>query len=153
LRAIRNSLFIASCVTLSATTMATCAALALSQQPFRGRRNIEVLLGLPLLVPEIVTGIAVLMLFALVGVPLGLGSVILAHSVLAIPFALLPIRARLDGLDPALIEAAEDLYADRWRCFIRITLPLIWPGIAAGATLAFIVSLGDFIVSFFVSGP
>src|SRR5262249_27624772 len=150
---IRNSLLIASCVTLTATSVATCAALALSHKTFGGRRSVEALLGLPLLVPEIVTGIAVLMFFVQVGVSLGLGSVILAHTLLAIPFALLPIRARLDGLDPALIEAAEDLYADRWRCFIRITLPLIWPGIAAGATLAFIVSLGDFIVSFFVSGP
>ena len=85
--------------------------------------------------------------------PLGLGSVILAHTVFCIPFAYYPIRSRLAGLDPALIEAAADLYAPPWRRFVRIELPLLSPGIFAGALLSFISSLGDFVITYFVSGP
>ncbi len=153
MRAIGNSLVVASCATAAGTVAATLAALALSGGGFRARRGIEMLLGLPLVVPEIVAGIASLLFFVLVGIRLGLLSIILAHIVLVIPFAYLPIRARLDGLDPSFAEAAFDLYADRWSTFRRVTLPLIWPGIAAGAMLAFIGSLGDVVVSYFVSGP
>jgi spermidine/putrescine transport system permease protein len=153
LRAIRNSLIVACCATLAGTPAATMAALALTRGRFRGKRAVEALLGLPLVVPEIVAGIAVLLFFVMAGIRLGLVSVILAHVVFVIPFAYLPIRARLDGLDPALAEAAADLYAPGFATFRRITLPLIWPGIAAGAMLAFIGSLGDVVVSYFVSGP
>jgi spermidine/putrescine transport system permease protein len=152
MRALRNSLIVAGSATVLATTAATMAAVAL-QRRFRGRQAVETLLALPLVVPEVVAGIAVLLFFVLVGIRLGLVSVILAHVVLVIPFAYLPIRARLDGLDPALAEAAADLYARPWPAFRRVTLPLIWPGIAAGAMLAFIGSLGDVVVSYFVSGP
>ena len=152
-RAIWNSLLIATSATAIATAVATSAALALARKPFGGQRQLELLLGLPLIVPEIVAGIAILLFFVLIGVRLGIVSIILAHTMLAIPFALLPIRARLEGLDPSLLEAAADLYADPWRSFTRITFPLIWPGVAAGAMLAFIASLGDFIISFFVAGP
>lgn len=153
LRAIGNSLVVASCAMLAGTAAALLAALALAGGRFRGKRVVEAFLGLPLVVPEIVAGIAVLLFFVLVGIRLGLVSVILAHIVFVIPFAYLPIRARLDGLDPALGEAAADLYAPGFAVFRRVTLPLIWPGIAAGAMLAFIGSLGDVVVSYFVSGP
>src|SRR5581483_6354969 len=96
---------------------------------------------------------AILLFFVLVGIRLGLVSVILAHIALVIPVAYLPMRARLAGIDPAYAEAAADLYAPPWHVFRRVTLPLIWPGIAAGAMLAFIGSLGDFVVSYFVCGP
>jgi spermidine/putrescine transport system permease protein len=137
---------------LAGTTAATMAALASARQ-FRGKRAVETLLGLPLVVPEIVGGIAVLLFFVLIGIRLGIISIMLAHIVFVIPYAYLPIRARLDGLDPALAEAAADLYANGWRTFCRILLPLIWPGIAVGALLAFIGSLGDVVISYFVSGP
>lgn len=153
LRAIGNSFTVALCAMTIGTTAATLAALALSRGRFRFSRAAEALLGLPLVVPEIVAGIAVLLFFVLVGIRLGLLSVILAHIVFVIPFAYLPIRARLEGLDPAFVEAAADLYAPRFTAFRRITLPLIWPGIAAGAMLAFIGSLGDVVVSYFVAGP
>ena len=113
----------------------------------------EGLISLPLLVPEIVTAVALLMLFVLSGMRLGLWSVILAHTVFCIPFAYYPIRSRLAGLDPALIEAAADLYAPPWQRFVRIELPLLGPGIFAGALLSFISSLGDFVITYFVSGP
>ena len=152
-RAIWNSLLIAAAATSIGTAAATSAALGLAKRPLRGYRQFELLLGLPLIVPEIVAGIAILLFFVLIGVRLGILSIILAHTMLTIPFALLPIRARLEGMDPSLLEAAADLYAGPWPSFTRITLPLIWPGIAAGAMLAFIASLGDFVISFFVSGP
>lgn len=153
LRAIRNSMLIATIATLTGTVIATMAALALSRGRFRGRRIVEGLIGLPLVVPEIVAAIALLLFFVLIGFRLGLVSVIVAHSTFTIPFAFLPIRARLADMDPSLAEAAADLYANDWQCFRRIIFPLIWPGVAAGAMLAFIASLGDFVISFFVSGP
>ncbi len=153
LRTIRNSLTVAVFAMLFGTAAATMAALALARGTFRGKTIAALLLGLPLVVPEIVAGISVLLFFVLVGIRLGITSIILAHIVFVIPYAYLPIRARLDGMDPALVEAAADLYAPRWTAFYRIILPLIWPGIAAGAMLAFIGSLGDVVVSYFVSGP
>jgi spermidine/putrescine transport system permease protein len=153
MRAVRNSLIIASIATVSGTVIATMAALGTARTRFSGQGTVEALIGLPLIVPDIVAAIAILLFFVLVGIQLGLVSLVLAHSVFAVPVAYLPIRARLDGLDPALAEAAADLYANRWASFRRIILPLIWPGIVAGAMLAFIGSLGDVVVSYFVSGP
>jgi spermidine/putrescine transport system permease protein len=153
MRAVRNSLTTACIATTTGTLIATMAALGTSRTRFRGQGMVEALLGLPLIVPDIVAAIAILLFFVLVGIELGLLSLVLAHSVFAIPIAYLPIRARLEGLDPALAEAAADLYANRWASFRRIILPLIWPGIVSGAMLAFIGSLGDVVVSYFVSGP
>ena len=95
---------------------------------------------------------ATLLFFVLIGLRLGLLTLIIGHTVFCIPFAYLPIRARLEGMDPALREAAADLYADAWATFQRVTLPLLWPGILAGALLAFIISLDDFVISYFVAG-
>ncbi len=153
MRAVRNSLIVAVSATCVGSGFALMAALATSKTQFRGQAAVEAVLGLPLIVPDIVAAIAILLLFVAVGIPLGLTSLIIAHCVFAIPIAYLPIRARLQGLDPALAEAAADLYAGPWRSFRRIILPLIWPGIVSGAKLAFIGSLGDVVVSYFVSGP
>jgi spermidine/putrescine transport system permease protein len=153
LRATRNSLIVAAVATALATAAATAAALGVVRSSSTHRGAVEGLLSLPLLVPEIVTAVALLMLFVLSGVPLGLLSVILAHALFCIPFAYYPIRSRLAGLDPALIEAAADLYAPAWQRFVRIELPLLSPGIFAGALLSFISSLGDFVITYFVSGP
>ena len=150
---IRVSLIVACCAAPLATLLATLAALATSRTRFRGRLAVEALIGLPLIVPDIVAAIAILLFFVLVGLQLGLASLILAHMVFAIPIAYLPIRARLEGLDPALAEAAADLYANPWQSLRRVILPLIWPGIFSGVMLAFIGSLGDVVVSYFVSGP
>lgn len=153
LRATKNSLFVAAVATALATVAATATALGVVRSSSAHRAGVEGLLSLPLLVPEIVTAVALLMLFVLSGMPLGLLSVILAHTVFCIPFAYYPIRSRLAGLDTALIEAAADLYAPPWQRFIRIELPLLSPGIFAGALLSFISSLGDFVITYFVSGP
>lgn len=153
MRAVRNSLTVACIATLVSTGIATLAALGTTRTRYRGQRVVEALIGLPLVVPDIVAAIAILLFLVLIGVELGIVSLILAHCVFTIPIAYLPIRARLEGLDPALAEAAADLYANPRAAFRRVTLPLIWPGIIAGAMLAFIGSLGDVVVSYFVSGP
>jgi len=153
LRATKNSLIVASVATALATAAATAAALGVVRSSSAHRGTVEGLLSLPLLVPEIVSAVALLMLFVLCGLPLGLISVILSHTVFCIPFAYYPIRSRLAGLDPALAEAAADLYAPPWKRFVRIELPLLGPGIFAGALLAFISSLGDFVITYFVAGP
>jgi len=107
----------------------------------------------PLMVPEIVTAVALLIFFAGIKVATGyqgLGYLILAHAAFCTPFAYLPIRARLEGMDLTLETAAADLYATPWQAFRRVTLPLMAPGIIAGAMLAFVISLDDVIITEFV---
>lgn len=153
LRAARNSFVVAISATLISTMIAIMAALAMAGPRFKGKSAVTALFSLPLMVPEIVTAVATLMFFLLIGLELGLLTVIIAHVVFCIPFAYLPIRARLSDMDPRLLEAASDLYATPARAFWRITLPLMMPGIVSGAMLAFIVSLDDFVITFFVAGP
>jgi spermidine/putrescine transport system permease protein len=152
MRAFRNSLLVATTATLTATLLATLAALGMARSRFAGQDLVSGLIGLPLVVPEIVTAVATLLFFVMVGFRLGLVTVILAHTVFCIPFAYLPIRARLEGMDPVLQEAAADLFATPWQAFRRVTLPLLWPGILSGAMLAFIISLDDFVITYFVAG-
>ena len=151
-RTAKNSLVLASSATVLSTLLATAAAVGMAGRSFRGQDGFNTLLSLPLLVPEIVTAVASLLFFLAIGFELSLWTVLVAHVVFCIPFAYLPIRARLEGLDARLLEAAGDLYASPWRAFVRITLPLLLPGIAAGAMLAFITSLDDFVITFFVAG-
>ena len=147
-----NSLVVASVATLASTLLALPAALALERGgALRGRAAGEALIALPLVAPEIVTAVATLVLFEAVGLHAGLGNVVLAHVVFCIPFALLPIRARLRGLGPDLEDAARDLYAGPWRTFRLVTLPLLAPAVIAGATLAFVVSLDDFLITLIVA--
>ncbi len=153
LRAARNSLVVATSATAAATVLATLAALGMARgRRFRGQDGVSALIALPLVVPEIVTAVATLLFFVLLGIRLSLLTVIVAHTVFCIPFAYLPIRARLEGMDPTLEESAADLYANPWHTFRRITLPLLWPGIMSGALLAFIISLDDFVITYFVAG-
>jgi spermidine/putrescine transport system permease protein len=152
IRAFQNSLTVATTATVLSTIIATLAALGMNRARFPGQDGVNALISLPLIVPEIVTAVATLLFFIMLGFRLGLGTVILAHVVFCIPFAYLPIRARLEGMDPRLEEAAQDLYADRRRTFLRVVLPLLWPGIISGAMLAFIISLDDFVITYFVAG-
>ena len=152
LRALKNSLIVATSATVVSTIVATTAALGMAGRTFKGQNLFNGLVGLPLLVPEIVTAVATLLFFLGIGLELSLYTVILAHIVFCIPFAYLPIRARLEGMDPKLLEAASDCYATPIRGFTRVTLPLLLPGIISGAMLAFIISLDDFVISFFVAG-
>lgn len=149
--AARNSLIIAVTATIAATIIATLAALATTGR-FRGENAANMVMALPLVVPEVITAVASLLFFAALGWRLGLNTVLLAHIVFCIPFAYLPIRARLEGMDKTLKEAANDLYANDWWTFYRVTLPLLWPGVISGAMLAFIISLDDFVITSFVAG-
>lgn len=149
-----RSLVIATCAALVSTTVATMAALGTTRRArFRGQTFIYVLINQPLMVPEIVTAVALLIFFAGIKVATGyqgLGYLILAHSAFCVPFAYLPIRARLEGMDLTLETAAADLYATPWATFRRVTLPLMAPGIIAGAMLAFVISLDDVVITEFV---
>jgi len=149
-----RSLIIALSASAISTVLATMAALGTTRtRRFPGRTLIYVMINQPLMVPEIVTAVALLIFFASIKVATGysgLGYLILAHSAFCIPFAYLPIRARMEGMDLALESAAADLYATPWRTFRRITLPLMAPGIVAGAMLAFVISLDDVIITEFV---
>ena len=148
-----NSLIIAVCATVVATLLATLAALALARTgEFKGKGTSIGIISLPLIVPEIATAVATLSFFAVIGFQLGILSIILAHIVFCIPFAFLPIRARLEGMNDNLEQAAGDLYANNWQTFRYITLPLLMPGIIAGAMLSFIISIDDFIITLMVSG-
>ena len=149
-----RSLTIAISAAALATTCATLAALATTRRrAFKGQTFIYVMINQPLMVPEIVTAVALLILFGVVkkwtGYQ-GLGYLIIAHSAFCVPFAYLPIRARLEGMDLSLETAASDLYASPWQTFRHVTLPLLAPGILAGAMLAFVISLDDVVITEFV---
>jgi spermidine/putrescine transport system permease protein len=148
-----NSLIVAVTATAIATVCATLAALALARGGrFRGSDTCLGLISLPLMVPEIVTAVAVLVFFSGIGLNLGLGNVIIAHVTFCIPFAFMPIRARLDGMDTTLEQASRDLYASDWATFRLVTLPLLMPGVLAGAMLSFVISMDDFIITLMVAG-
>ena len=149
---------LASMSTAVSTTLGTLLALALRRGTFSGKRFIETTLQGVIVAPDIVMAVALLMFYAVLrrwtdALAPGLFTMTLAHITFQIPFVTLVVRARLAGLDPALTEAAHDLGASRGQCFRHVTLPLIGPGILAGALLAFTLSLDDFVVSFFTSGP
>lgn len=149
-----RSLVIATWATLIATCCAVPAALATTRQgTFRGYTFVFAMINQPLMVPEIVTAVALLIFFAMIKVATGytgLFYLIIAHSAFCIPFAYMPIRARLQGMDLSLEQAAMDLYGTPWRVFRRVTLPQLWPGILAGAMLAFVISLDDVVITEFV---
>ena len=139
------------------TILATMAALVTTRTAsYRGLNPAIAIINQPLMVPEIVTAVATLIFFAIIkqatGVT-GIGYLIAAHTAFCIPFAYMPIRARLEDMDLSLEQAAADLYAPPFKVFRRVTLPLMLPGILAGAMLAFIVSLDDVIITLFVAGP
>ncbi len=143
-----NSLVVATVATIVSTVLATAAAIATTRgKRFRGRTASYALINSPLMVPEIVTAVALLSFFSMIGLKLGIGNVMIAHAVFCIPFAYLPIRARLQSMDTTLEQAAADLYSDPLSTFRYITLPLLAPGIMAGAALAFVISLDDFIIT------
>ena len=151
-RATKNSVIVAIVATIASTAIAVAGAIALERGRAMRERGFAVgLIMLPLIVPEIVTAITTLVFFTSIGLRLGLGNLIIAHTVFCIPFALLPIQARLRDIGSAVEDAARDLYADEWRVFRRVTLPLLMPAVVSGALLAFVVSLDDFLISLMVS--
>ncbi len=148
-----NSLTIALIASTTATAIATAAALAMIRGgAFRGRQASFALINLPLMVPEIVIAVSTLIFFSTVGLTTGYLTILLAHITFCIPFAYLPIAARLEGIEGTYEQAARDLYATRAQAFRLILLPLMMPGVVSGWLLAFIISLDDFIITNFVKG-
>lgn len=147
-----TSIWIGVVATTIATAVGTLAAFGMSRHRFRGRAVANVLVFLPMATPEVVAGSSLLTLFLNLGVPLGAGTVVIAHVMFCLSFVIVTVKARLTGLDPQLEQAAMDLYADRSNTFWRITFPLVLPGIVAAAMLSFSLSFDDFIITNFNSG-
>lgn len=152
LEALRASLVVAAASTALATVFGTLIALSLARHVFPGRRLYQGLLYLPIVTPEIVFGISLLVLFAAAGVGLGLGTITIAHVAFNISFVAVVVLARLHGMGRDLEEASMDLGAGPLTTFFRVTLPQILPGVVAGALLAFTMSFDDFVITFFVAG-
>jgi spermidine/putrescine transport system permease protein len=146
------SVLVGVLATICSTVIAIAAALGFERGGrFRGQESAMGLVMMPLVVPEIVTAITTLIFFSSIGFHYGVLNLVIAHTVFCIPFAMLPIQARLSAVGTTYEDAARDLYGGEWRIFLRITLPLMVPGIMAGAILAFVTSLDDFLISFMVS--
>ena len=153
LEALTNSLIVAFASTIVSTVLGTTAAIALNKYQYKYKNVINGLLYLPILIPEIVMGLSLLVLFSQAHIPLGKTSLILAHITFCVSFVVITVNARLEGMRPELEQAAMDLYATPFQTFRYVTLPLAMPGIVAGALMAFTLSIDDFIISFFVAGP
>ena len=148
-----NSLIIALMAATIATIVATAASIGMIRGgQFRGKSASFGLISLPIMVPEIVTAVATLIFFSAISFKLGILSILVAHIVFCIPFAYLPISARLQGIEASYEEAAQDLYANRWKTFKHVLMPIMGPGIISGFLLSFIISLDDFIITNFVKG-
>lgn len=147
-----NSLFVGLTATLLATVLGTMIAIALVRYRFPFRNSTTLLLFLPMATPEVVLGAGLAAEFLSAGVPKGALTVILAHTMFCISFVVVTVRARVASLDPALEEAGRDLYGSPSQVFMRITFPLLLPGIVAAAMLSFALSFDDFIITNFNSG-
>jgi spermidine/putrescine transport system permease protein len=152
-QALENSLLIALAATAASTVLGTTAALALHRYRSRLQNAHYALIFTPLVVPEVLTGISLLLLFVAVGLDLGLFTIFIAHVTFCISYVTMVVLGRLQDFDFAMIEAAQDLGAGWWTTTWRVLIPLLAPGIAAGALLAFTLSMDDFVISFFVAGP
>ncbi len=151
--AARNSFIIAIIAATTSTAIATLAATAMVRGGAFKLRTVSFgLISMPLMVPEIVTAVATLIFFNAIGFDRGLLTILLAHIAFCIPFAYLPIQARMQGIEDTYEQAALDLYATKRQAFTKILMPLMMPGIISGFLLAFIVSLDDFIITNFVKG-
>jgi len=146
------SLEIALVASLVATALGTAIALALVRYSFRGRASTNILIFLPLSTPEIVLGASLLTLFLNLNVIFGFWTILIAHIMFCISFAVVTVKARLVGFDRHLEEAAMDLGANEWTTFRKVTLPLIAPAILASLLLCFAISIDDFVVTYFNSG-
>src|ERR671916_1002332 len=152
LQAFKTSLIVGVIATLIATIIGTMTALALSRHRFRGQSVADTAIYAATVMPEIVVGVSLLVFFVAVRIELGITTIVIAHVAFTISFVTIVVRARLAGMDRSVEEAAQDLGANPVETFLRVTLPLILPGVMAGALLAFTLSFDDFVITFFVAG-
>ena len=150
--ALRNSLLIAVISTVVSTILGTMIGLALGRYRFRGKNVYDLVIFSAISAPELVLGASLLSLFITLQFARGFVTIVIAHVAFSLSFVAVTVRARVLGLDPTLEEAAQDLGADPWTTFRKITLPLLAPGIVAGALLAFALSIDDYVVTSFVNG-
>lgn len=135
-----------------AAVLGTLGAVGLAGKHFRGRGGLENLSMIPIMIPEIILGMAYLAFFSLLGMRFGMGTLVIAHTTFCVPYIFINVKARLLALDPAISEAARDLGANGRQVFRDITLPLIAPAVLSGGLLAFAMSMDDVVISFFVTG-
>jgi len=151
--ALMNSLQVAAFASIGSMILGTCAAFALHRHRSRLQTAHELLVTMPLVIPEILMGMSLLLLFVSLGVKLSLVTVTIAHITFCVSYVTLVVQARLQDFDFQIVDAARDLGASRAQAFLKVVLPLLAPGILAGGLLAFTLSVDDFVVTFFVKGP
>lgn len=148
-----NSLIIAFSSAFFSTVLGTLAAIGVNWYRFRGRLYIQTISFLPMVLPEVIIGISMLIFFSAINIPLGMVTIFIAHTTFCLPFVFLMVLARLDEFDFSIIEASHDLGATERQTLFRIIIPAIMPGILSGFLMAVTMSLEDFVITFFVSGP
>jgi spermidine/putrescine transport system permease protein len=154
MQSLRNSVLVALIATVVSTVLGTAAGIALERyRRWLSRGAFDALMYLPVIIPDVTMAVMLLMWFTTIGWSLSLNTIILSHIAFCISFVAIVVRARLANMDPALDEAAADLYAGRWKTFRRVTLPVIAPGVLGGALLALTISLDDVVVTSLVQGP
>jgi spermidine/putrescine transport system permease protein len=150
--ALRNSIILGLAASLSAGIIGSLAAAGFSRARLPGGKAVEQLAVLPLMIPEIVMGMVSLAFFSLLALPFGMLTLVIAHTVMCVPYVYILVKARLDGLDKSYVEAAKDLGAGEFRAFYDITLPMIMPALVSGMMISFAMSFDDVIISVFVTG-
>jgi len=148
-----NTLWIATLAASLACIIGTLGAIGIFRYRFKGRAVLQGLLSVTLMSPDIVMAVSLLVLFIALHVKLGFLTLLLSHTTFCLPFVTMTVLSRLQGFDPHLIEAAQDLGADEWQAMCQVVLPLAMPAILAGWLLSFTISIDDVVVSFFVTGP
>lgn len=151
--ALKNSAIIAFASAAVATILGTLAAIGINWYKFRGKSYIQAVSFLPMVLPEVIIGVSMLIFFSGIGLQLGMGTIFIAHTTFCLPFVFLMVLARLDEFDFSIIEAAHDLGATEKQTMLKVIIPAIMPGILSGFLMAVTMSLEDFVITFFVSGP
>ncbi len=153
LEALGNSLLLGILSCLISAVIGTLGAVGLAGNHWRSKGILEYISILPLMIPEIILGMVLMAFFYMLGLPFGMLTLLLGHTVFCVPYILMEVKASLTGMDPSLEEAARDLGAGPFRAFWDITLPLIMPAVLSGSLLAFAMSMDDVVISIFVNGP
>ena len=153
MEALGNSLILAVLSCLVSAVIGTLGAVGLSRIHWRSKGILEYISILPLMIPEIILGMVLMAFFYMLGIPFGMLTLLIGHTVFCVPYILMEVKARLAGMDPSLEEAARDLGASGFRAFWDITLPLIMPAVISGSLLAFAMSMDDVVISIFINGP
>jgi spermidine/putrescine transport system permease protein len=152
IEAFKISVYVAAWNMVGSTLLGTAAALSLTRSRFPGRKVFDAITYIPLIMPEIVLGLSLLIWFVLLRITLGVYSIIIAHITFSVSYVIITVKSRLQGFDDALEEAARDLGATPLQTLWHVTLPLIWPSILSGALMAFALSFDDFLITFFTTG-